>query len=113
MPAGFRLNGAAAAQCSTIDLLLDGYMGFGFELKVALARIITVVVLQCTFDVVSMGIVPLDHVRVVAIHRSDEAGQRGEECRGQTPAETGGFLREVNRKIGERAAMAGCFSDEK
>jgi hypothetical protein len=34
-------------------------MGFGFELEVALARILTIVIFQRALDVDGMGIVPL------------------------------------------------------
>ncbi len=36
-----------------------------------------------TLDIVRVGVVPLDQVAVVAVHRADEAGQRGQQAFGQ------------------------------
>jgi hypothetical protein len=40
-----------AFQASAVDPFLDGNMCFRFELQVALAGIMAVIVLQCAFDI--------------------------------------------------------------
>ena len=59
-------------EATLIDPFLDGDMGFGFQLKVALLRILAVVVLHRPFDVDGVRVVTFDEVAVVAVHRAHE-----------------------------------------
>jgi len=59
-----------------VDPFLNGDMRLGFELKVSLFRIGAVVVPHRAFDVDGMGVMPLDEVAVVAVHRPHEIGKR-------------------------------------
>jgi hypothetical protein len=59
-----------------VDPFLNGDMRLGFKLEVSLFRIGAVVVPHRAFDVDGMGVMPLDEVAVVAIHRPHEIGKR-------------------------------------
>jgi hypothetical protein len=61
-------DGAAVGQRSAIDPLLNGDVGFGFQLQVALAGVLAVVVSERAFDIDGMGVVALNEIGVVAVH---------------------------------------------
>jgi hypothetical protein len=58
-----------------VDPCLHGDMRLCFELEVAFLRIAAVVALERALDVDRMGVVPLDQVTVVAVHRPNQIGQ--------------------------------------
>jgi hypothetical protein len=105
-------DGAPVGQRAAIDPLLNGDVGFGFQLQVALAGVLAVVVLERAFDVDGVGVVALNEVGVVAVHRPDRAGKRGEQTGGQASSEAGGFLREVEGEIQNRATVAVAIPEE-
>jgi hypothetical protein len=57
-----------------IDPFLNGDMCLGLKLEVSLSRIGAVVALHRAFDVDRMGVMPLDEIAVVAVHRPHEIG---------------------------------------
>ena len=59
-----------------VDPFLNGDMRLGFKLKVSFFRIGAVIVPHRAFDVDGMGVMPLDEVAVVAVHRPHEIGKR-------------------------------------
>ena len=70
-------------------------------LQVALAAILAVVVLERPLDVHRVRVVAFDEVGIVAVHRAHQVGKRSKQGRGQTAAEAGGLLGELQRKVGE------------
>ena len=91
-PDAFRLEGPTI-EVAVVDPLLDGNMGLSFELQVSLMRVGAKVVPECPFDIDRMGLVPLDQVAVVAVHRPHEIGERGHDAVRQALAESGSTLR--------------------
>ena len=74
---GCRRCEGAAVKPAVVDPLLDGDMRPGFKLQIALFGIVAVVVLEGALDIDRVGVVPLDQVAVVAVHRPHEIGERG------------------------------------
>ena len=58
-------------------------MSLGFELQLTLVAVLTVISCKRPLDVDRMGGAPFDQIAVIAIHRSDEIGQRRHEAVGQ------------------------------
>lgn len=83
----------------SIDPRLNGNMRPGLELEIPLARIGAVVVAQRSLDIDRMRVVPLNQVRVVAVHRSNEIGERSDDAWGKAPAQPRGGRREFERQI--------------
>jgi len=108
---GVRGDGATL-EAAVVDPLLDCDMRPGFELEVALLGILAVLAAQGALDVDWVGVVPLDQVTVVAVHRADEPGQGSQQALGQGAAETGAPLRQLQGEIGQARAMARVFADE-
>ncbi len=73
-------------------------MGFDYELQVAFAAILAVVVLHRPFDIDGVRVVPLDEIGVVAVHRPHQVGERAENGGRQAAAEAGGLLGQVESK---------------
>ncbi len=61
-------------------------MCFRFELQIALADILAVVVFLRPFDINRVRVVPFDEVAVIAVHRPHKVGKRGQQTLGQTTA---------------------------
>ena len=101
-----------ARQAAAVDPLLDGNMGGGLQLQVALARIIAVVFLQRAFDIDGMGVMPFDQVAVVAIHGAHEIGQRAAYAVGQAAPEASGACCKIDRQVGELAALFRATADQ-
>ena len=80
-------------------------MRLRFELKVPLAWIVAVVVLERPFDIDGMRIVPLDEIAVVAVHSSHQIGQGCTQAIGQAAPESGRAGSHFDRKIGKFTAM--------
>src|SRR5579872_1086846 len=70
-----------ARQSSAVDPLLHRDVRSGFELKIALARILTIVVLKRPFDIDRVSVMVLDEIGVIAVHRTDEVGKRSKDAR--------------------------------
>ena len=65
------------SQAAAVNPFLDSNMCFRFELQVAFARVLAIVVFEGTLDIDRMSVVPFDQVTVVAVHRPHEVGERG------------------------------------
>jgi hypothetical protein len=102
----------AFRQAAAVDPLLHRDVRFRFELKITLAGILAVVVFQGAFDIDQMSVVTFDQVAVVAVHRPDKIGNRGQQALEQTPAKSAGFLRQLQGKVRECATMTVTFADE-
>ena len=96
----------AVLEPALVDPALDGDMGVGLKLEVALLRVAAIVVFEGALDIDRVRIVALDQVRVVAVHRPHEGCERGEEARGKAAAEASRFLAEVEGEVGEPGAVA-------
>ena len=55
--------------------------------------------LEGALDVDRVGVVTLNQVAVIAVHRPHEIGERGEQALRQGPPESGALLRELQREI--------------
>ena len=64
-----------ALEPAGVDPLLDGEMGLGLKLEVALLGVFAVVTLERALDVDRVGVVTFDQVALVAVHRPHEVGQ--------------------------------------
>ena len=53
-------------------------MCFRFELQIAFAGVLAIIVFEGTLDIDRMSVVPFDQVTVVAVHRPHEVGKRGD-----------------------------------
>ena len=94
-----------------VDPRLNRDMRLGFELKVALLRIGAVVVSHRPFDVDGVGIMPLDEVAVVAVHRPHEVGERLGDRSGQTAAKGRRLFGEIEREVVQAGAGGGTLRD--
>ena len=79
----FGLDGVAPSQATCIDPSLNRDMRLGFELEVALAGILAVVVFECPFDVHRMRVMSLNEIGIVAVHGPHQIGERGQQTGGQ------------------------------
>jgi hypothetical protein len=68
---------------ATVDPPLHGDVSFGFQLQIAFARIVAVLVPKRSLDIHGMSIVAVDEVRVIAIHRAHKIGKRPENLAGR------------------------------
>ena len=105
-------QGSATAEAAGVDPGLNADMRLSFELEIALASILTLVVLERALDVARVSIMPLDEIRVVAVHRTDQVGERCEQTRRKAAAEPGRLLRQIERKIRQLPTVAGAFPDQ-
>ena len=105
-------EGMPDRQSSLVDPLLDGHVRFRLELQIALLSVVAVVILERTLDVDRMGIVALDQVRVVAVHRADQAGEGHLHRARKTAAEGGRLLNELERQVVQPAPMTGGIRDD-
>ena len=64
-------------------------MGKRFELQVTLFRLPAEIGGKGAFDVMRVGVVPLDQVGIIAVHGANGVGQGGAQPLGQTIAQTG------------------------
>src|SRR4029077_6119690 len=78
----------------------------------ALVRVLTVVVLECAFDIHRMGIMSLNQVRVVAVHGSNEFSEGVEQSFRQASTKTGGLLGKIEGNVRQKTAMAGNLTNE-
>jgi len=92
-----------------IDPFLNGDMSLRFKLKVAFPPIAAVVALHGALDIDGMGVVPLDEVAVVTVHRPHEISQGLCDGSWQPAAKGGGFLRQFKRKIVQLGAGRCAF----
>ena len=111
------LTEALRSECSTshaafINPLLNGDMRPGLELQVALAGILAVVLLKGALDVHRVGIVTLDEVGVVTVHRPHQVGEGREQAGRQAAPETSRLLGQFDGEIGQPAPVTGAFADE-
>lgn len=90
-------------------------MGLGLELKIPLFSVGAVIVVEGALDIDRVGVMALDQVAVVAVHRPDERRQGVEDRGGEAAFEVGGpfgqlkgeFCRDV--ASGEPFAQRGRF----
>jgi hypothetical protein len=93
----FRTDRLVHRQAALVDPLQDGHVRLGFDLKIALFSVLAVVAPQRPLDVDRVGIVSLDEVRAVAVHRAHEAGERWLDRAGKAAAEPGRLPGEIER----------------
>jgi hypothetical protein len=73
----------ATFEAAVVNPLLNGDVCCGFVLEVAHLGVLAVFAVQGTLNIDRMGVVPLDQVAVVAVHRAHKSGQRSQEALGQ------------------------------
>ena len=95
-----------------VNPFLHRDMRLRLELEVAPLRIAAVIALQGALDIDRMGIVALDQVAVIAVHRPDELRQRGLYPLGQAAAQARGARSELHGQIRDPASMPGAFRDQ-
>ncbi len=100
-----------AGETARVDPLLHGDVGAGLKLEVALARVGAVGVVQRPLDVHGVGVVALDEVAVIAVHRPHQIGKRREHALGQAAAEACRRCRQLQREVGEPGTMARGLRD--
>lgn len=61
---------------AAVDPLLHGNVRLGFELEIALACILAIVILERALDVDRVCIVAFDEVGIVAVHRPHQVGKQ-------------------------------------
>ena len=88
-------------QPAAVDPALDRDVCPGFKLEVALFSVCAVVLVQRALDIHRVGVMPLDQVAVVTVHRPHEVGERGEDALGQAAPKPGRMGGELDRQIGE------------
>ena len=88
-------------------------MGFCFQLEIPLPGVGAVIFFKRTLDVDGMGVVALDQIAVITVHRADEPGERGDQTPGQTSVQAGRFSGEFEREVGQVAAAAVMLRDPK
>jgi hypothetical protein len=66
---------------AAINSLLNGDMRSSFQLQVALAGVLAVVIVQGSLDVHGVRVVTFNELRVVAVHRSHQVCKRSEKGR--------------------------------
>jgi hypothetical protein len=108
----FDAGGTNRNQTSLVDPLLHGDMCLGLELEVALASVAAIVILQGSFNIDRMGIVSLDEVGVIAVHRPHEGSQGTKKACRKTASESCRFLRQVQGQVQEFGAVARPFADQ-
>ncbi len=99
-------SGRAVLEASFINPFLNSYMGLGFKLEVTLFDIGAVVVFQRFLDIGQVGVMTLDKVAVVAVHRSYETGERLNYTLRQTATKTRCALRQFNSQVRQFAAVS-------
>jgi hypothetical protein len=77
-PDAFRLDSKASLEATAVDPFLHGDMRFGFQLKVALAGVLAIFILERPLDIHRVRIVAFDEVGVVAVHRTHQLGERSQ-----------------------------------
>src|SRR3970040_2629665 len=102
-----------ALEAAVIDPFLDRDMRFGLALEDALFGIGAVVLFQCSLYFDRVGVMSLEQVAVVAIHRANQTGERRDDAFRQAAAQTGGAAREREDEIGERRAVARALRENK
>ena len=101
----------APRDTARIDPLLDCYMGTGFELEVALLRIVAEVVPERPLDIDRMGIMPFDQIAVIAIHGANESGQGRADTGGQAAAKRRRLGGEFDRQVLGRSETRRPFAN--
>jgi hypothetical protein len=81
--------------------------GFCLELQVAVVRIAAEFILQRAFDIHGMGAMALDEVGILAVHRTDQIGERRQDAGWKTRAKPSRLMREIKGQIRDLLAMAG------
>src|ERR1700732_491222 len=97
--------GGASSEPAPVDPFLDGHVRLGFELQVAPARVLAIIIPERAFDIDGMGVVPFDQVAVVTVHRPYETRERNQQPLRQTAAKSRRFLRKPDGEVGQRAAL--------
>src|SRR5580704_15339893 len=101
------LRDDAAVQAARVDPLLDRDVSPRLELEVALAGVLAVVALERQLNVDRMRGMALDEVAVVAVHRTDQVGQRHQQAGGQGAVEPGASLPKLQSQVGQTCAAGG------
>ena len=83
-------------------------MRLGLQLEIAITGVPAVIAVKRELDVDRVGIVPLDQIAVVAVHRPHEAGERTEQAVGQAATETRRSWQPVQRQ--GRSVMVGALN---
>ena len=100
----------SAAQSAPVDPRLNGDVGPGLELKIALAGIGAVIVPQRALDIDRVRVVAFDQVAVVAVHGPHEIGQRGEHALRQAAAKARRLAGQLHREVGQPGAVWRAFA---
>lgn len=90
----------ASFEPAVIDPALHLDMGSRLELKIALARVLAVIVSERALDLYGMSVMPFNEIAVVAVHCAHEIRERGLQAGRQAAPKPGGFLRKIERQIG-------------
>lgn len=88
-----------------MERMLDDDMGAGFQRKRARLGF-EFRSGKGTFDIVRASVVPLDQVRVVAVHHSDQVSQRGRAVRMQPLSKPGSLALEIDRQVRQTGRSA-------
>src|SRR5688572_21303245 len=95
-----RFDRASATSYSTIiDPFLYFDMCYCFELQIARLRLVAEVVSKSALNVDRVGVMSLDQVAVVAVHRANHLRQRASDSIGKAPLESFGRRRKLQRQI--------------
>src|ERR1700694_5562471 len=106
------LKGASTFETPTVNPLLDRDVRLGFKLQVAFVRILTVVIVECALDIHRMGVMSLNEIRVVAVHRPNEFSEGLEQAFRQASTKPGGLLGKVESNVRQLSTMARAFPNE-
>jgi hypothetical protein len=70
-------------------------MSLCFKLQVAVVRISAELILQRAFDIHGMGAETPDETGIIAVHRTDQIGERRQDAGWKTRAKPRRFVREI------------------
>ncbi|HEX4580564.1 MAG TPA: hypothetical protein VH139_00815 [Acidobacteriaceae bacterium] len=96
-----------------IDPLLDCDVGCCFELQIPFSRVPTVIISERSFDIHRVRVMAFDEIRVVTVHRPNEAGEIGQQTGWQAASKSSGFLSEVERQVCQWSPLTGTLADQK
>ena len=105
-------RGAATPEAAGINPALDRDMGLGLELQVPLLGVTAIVVPERPLDIDRVGVVPLNQIAVVAIHRADKIRQGGQHTLRQAAPEPSGLRSQLNGYIGQGPPVTGTRANE-
>ena len=98
-------GGRAALDPAAVDPFLYCDMGLRLKLETALFRLGAVVALQRSLDIDGMGVVSLDQVAIVAVHRADQRPKRRAYTWWQAAGEACGSRGQFNGEVGQPRAV--------